>query len=62
MTDINARRALCALPCTLDGKPAAISGAAREFATVRDLKTGQGADWAWDTVARVMAHDAAFRL
>jgi len=62
MIDIDTRRALCALPCTLDGKPAAISGAARDFATVRDLKTGQGADWAWDTVARVMARDAAFRL
>lgn len=61
-TTLEDRRALCAQPCTLDGRPAVILGAREPFATVCDKSTGAGAQWAWETVARVMARGGAFKL
>lgn len=57
---LNYRRDLCARRCTLNGRPAQIGGAARPFATVRDLETGLGADWAWPTVERILAAGGKF--
>ena len=51
---VDERRALCAVPVTLNGHPARVIGAHRDFATVVDLTTGLGADWAWATVAHVI--------
>lgn len=55
------RRALCSARVTLNGSPAVISGAQREFAHVTDLATRLSAEWAWETVARVVAAGGAFR-
>jgi hypothetical protein len=46
---------------TLNGRPARISGPRERFATIIDRGTGLGAQWAWETVARVCAADGAFR-
>ena len=58
---IDHRRQLCAKPCTLDGRPAAISGAALPFATVRFLDNGIGCEFAWPAVERVLAGSKNFR-
>lgn len=55
------RRALAAMPVTLDGEPAVISGVLCPFASVRQVRTGQGFDWNWDAVARVVAAGGDFR-
>jgi len=57
---LNYRRDLCAKRCTLNGRPAQVGGAANPFATVRDLETGLGADWAWPTVERILAAGGKF--
>lgn len=57
---LEGRRELCARPCTLNGRPAAIGGALEAFATVRDRETGLGAQWAWPTVARVLERGGDF--
>lgn len=58
---LDQRRELCAAKVTLNGQPATISGAMRDFAVVRDIKTGLGAEWAWVTVARIVANGGRFR-
>jgi hypothetical protein len=45
---------------TLDGRPAKISGARRDFATVTALPDGPGYEWPWPTVARIVARGASF--
>lgn len=56
------RRALGeTLGATLDGKPAAIHGYAREFATVRVRGTNESVEFSWPTVARIMKKDKAFK-
>lgn len=55
------RYALCDTPVTLDGKPAKIAGAKRDFATIRTLPDGASYEWAWETVARVVANGGAFK-
>ena len=54
------RQELCAARVTLDGKPAAVSGYRLDFARVTDRKTGLSAEWAWPTVARIVARGGAF--
>lgn len=47
---------------TLDGKPAKVSGARKQFATVATLDTdGPAIEFAWPTVARVVAAGGAFK-
>jgi len=55
------RRQLCERRCTLDGKAAAITGAARPFATVRYLDNGLGCEFAWPTVERILAGSKNFK-
>lgn len=56
------RLALCQeRAVTLDGHPAVISGARERFASVRTLTGGYGTEWAWSTVARVVANGGDFR-
>jgi hypothetical protein len=57
---LDERMALCEAKVTLNGKPAWISGARLRFAAVTDRKTGLSAEWAWPTVARIVARDGAF--
>lgn len=40
--------------CRLNGEPAVISGAHREFAMVVQFHTRLGCEFAWPTVARIM--------
>ena len=47
--------------CTLDGAPASILGRMNRFATIASLNSALRAEYAWETVARVMAKDGAFR-
>jgi hypothetical protein len=56
------RRELCAERVTLDGRPATISGYSQPFAMVRSLDGKSGAEWSWETVARIVANGGAFRL
>lgn len=58
---IDYRRKLCARDCTLDGKPAAITGAALPFATVQFRDNGLGCEFAWPTVERILAGSKNFR-
>ena len=46
---------------TLDGEPASIVGYANDFATVAQRHTGLRVEFAWATVARVVANGAAFK-
>ena len=55
------RRELCQAAVTLNGRRACIGGAIRDFAMVRDAETGLSAEWAWPTVARIVANGGKFR-
>lgn len=58
----NRRVDFCDTDVTLDGLPAVVSGAALPFATVRTLDMSRTAEYAWETVARIIAsHDGRFR-
>jgi hypothetical protein len=47
---------------TLNGKPAKISGARRQFAMVATLNSeGASAEFAWSTVARIVAAGGKFK-
>jgi hypothetical protein len=52
---------LIAAVVTLDGKPAKVSGALQPFATVAQLPSGNAVEFAWSTVARIVAKDGSFR-
>lgn len=54
------RRALCDARVTLNGEPAKIAGTSLPFATVTTLATGLGCQWAWPTVARIVANGGRF--
>lgn len=58
--DIQQRAALCEARVTLNGRPARISGYKNEFATVTQAGTRLSAEWAWVTVARIVAAGGAF--
>ena len=60
MVDIDTRHRLCDTPVTLDGAPATVSGARNDFATVRLRSTGLSAEWAWETVARIVERGGDF--
>jgi hypothetical protein len=58
---IDQRYDLIAAVVTLDGKPAKISGALQPFATVALLPSGTATEFAWITVARIVANGGAFK-
>jgi len=48
------RQALTETRVTLDGKPAIILGAHRDFATIAQIPAGLSYEWNWDTVKRIV--------
>jgi hypothetical protein len=52
---------LCEARVTLNGERAKISGARNDYATIRIASSGLGCDWAWETVARIVAAGGDFR-
>lgn len=46
---------------TLDGKPAIITGSKQRFATVAQLGSALKVEFAWATVARIVANGGAFK-
>jgi hypothetical protein len=58
---LDTRRELCGARVTLNGEPAMISGASRDFANVTQLGTGLSCEWAWSTVARIVAKGGEFK-
>lgn len=61
MVAIERRRQLVAEAVTLNGERAVIAGARNDFATVAQLGDGLRAEWAWETVERVVAAGGDFR-
>ena len=61
--DLDARRELADTPdITLNGEPAVIVGHRKPFAKVATLRSdGPVVEFAWATVARIIARDGAFR-
>jgi hypothetical protein len=58
---LDERRELCAADVTLDGRPAKVCGARGTSATVAQVPDGPACEFAWATVARVVAqHDGRF--
>jgi hypothetical protein len=58
---LSERIALTGASVTLDGRPAKITGYRREFATVTDRADPvRSAEWAWSTVARIVARGGGF--
>jgi hypothetical protein len=48
------RQELCSEHVTLNGNPAVIRGWRNEFATVSALNSLENAEWAWETVDRIV--------
>lgn len=61
---VEGRRAYCGASVTLNGKRATISGAQNDYATVAAFpwEGGASGEWAWETVARIVANGGAFTL
>lgn len=53
--------ALIEAPVTLDGKPAKISGALKQVATVAALPDGLAIEFSWQAVARIVASGGNFK-
>jgi hypothetical protein len=49
-------------PCTIDGRPATVSGFALPFGYVRSLDGKFTSEWAWETIVRIMERDGKFTL
>lgn len=54
----HSRRALCDTHATLDNQPALITGSMMPFAMVRSLTSSLSAEFAWETVAHIVADRA----
>ena len=54
------RLELCRASVTLDGKPAAISGARLPFAKVAVLPNGAVREWPWESVREIVANGGRF--
>lgn len=54
------REKLVGRACTLNGEPAIIVGWRKPFATVRQVRTGLSAEWAWPTVERILERGGRF--
>lgn len=61
MIQVASRRILTEMPCTLNGQPARIWGINQPFARVEDKATGLSAEFAWDTVHRVLSNGGRFK-
>jgi len=61
MPSLADRQALCAVPVTLDGAPARVTGYRQPFARVARLGDGLSAEWSWQTVARIVARGGRFK-
>jgi|DEB0MinimDraft_4_1074332.scaffolds.fasta_scaffold190919_1 hypothetical protein len=48
-------------PVTLNGQPAQIAGAKMDFPIVRNIETGEHYEYAWQTVAHVVANGGNFK-
>lgn len=48
-------------PCTLNGKPATISGRRCPFGRVTALVDGESYEWSWTTIDRVMRNGGTFK-
>ena len=58
---LDEKRDLCGIPVTLNGKPACICGARNDFAKIVTLPGGGiSAEFAWETVKRIVSHNRAF--
>lgn len=55
------RRELCNMPCTMNGKPAQVSGALLRFAVVSERDSGLACEFSWQAVERVLANGGAFK-
>ncbi len=55
------RIALCRIPVTLDGEPAAICGARLGYARVVVLPNGRACEWTWESAQDIVSRGAAFR-
>lgn len=55
------KRALCDAEVTLNGERATISGCLNDFATVTQLPNGLRAEFAWQTVERIVNNGGNFR-
>jgi hypothetical protein len=56
------KRELCQDRVTLNGKPAVVTGYKNEFAMVKALDSCEQAEFAWETVARIVnLKNGAFR-
>ncbi len=58
--DIEEKRKLVETPVTLNGKRAKITGLSKPFAMVRQIDTGLGCEFAWETVKRVVEKGGHF--
>jgi hypothetical protein len=56
MMSIDKRADLCTCKVTLNGHRAQIAGYRFGFAIVTDLTNGLSAEWAWPTVAHIVAN------
>ena len=56
----DAKLELCQVRVTLNGKPAGITGALNDFGTIYDFD-GRSFDWAWPTIASIVARGGDFR-
>lgn len=52
---------LCALPATLNGLKATVSGVRGPFAKVTQNSTGLSAEFSWAAAARILAKGGAFK-
>lgn len=59
-TEHEQRRNACSAQCTLNGKPAKITGSERTYATVTALPDGERYDWTWTAVYRILATGGRF--
>ena len=57
---LDERAQLVGRACTLNGEPAIVAGWRAPFATVRQVRTGLSAEWAWTTAARLLERGGAF--
>lgn len=59
---LDERVAFTGTPVTLDGRPARITGYRNAFATVTSVgDPARSAEWAWPTVARIVARGGNFQ-
>lgn len=54
------RYALTAAKVTLNGQPAKVTGALNDYAKVTQIESGLSCEWAWETVARIVANGGRF--